>query len=294
MGRGPLSLLLCLIALLAAAAPAAAQAPDPAPPGANDWSCRPSAAHPEPVVLLHGLSATMGANWGALSPLLRSRGYCVFALTYGRDPRYRNALYEPGGVVPIERSSLEIQAFVRRVLERTGAAEADVVGHSEGTVQAGYLARQPGFADLLDDVVSLTPLWDGTNLLGVGTLYAAGRPFGLSPAAAAVVAGICGSCPQFVKGSDFMLQLRRGGVTVPGVTYTNIVTRYDELVVPYTSGILREPGVTNIVVQDVCGLDFSEHAWLAFDPVAHQLVLNALDPATARRPACRLVVPGLP
>src|SRR5581483_1845860 len=85
-------------ALLGPAGPAAAATPhyrvifnvlgaDPrpgaAPPGANDFSCRPSAAHPEPVVLVHGLGATMGENWSAISPLLADAGYCVFALTYG-------------------------------------------------------------------------------------------------------------------------------------------------------------------------------------------------------------------
>jgi triacylglycerol lipase len=69
------------------------------------------------------------------------------------------------------------------------------------------------------------------------------------------------------------------------------VTRYDELVVPYTSGILDRPGVKNIVVQDQCGIDFAEHAALAFDPVAAQDVLNALDPANARPPRCTLVLP---
>lgn len=291
--RRALAVLLAVAVLPLLAAPAQA-APDPSPPGANDWSCKPSAARPQPVVLLHGLGATMNANWYALSPKLRARGFCVFALTYGRDPRYANPAYEPGGLLPIERSSLEVQAFVRRVLEATGAAEVDIVGHSEGTVQAGYLVRQPGFADMVDDVVSLTPLWRGTNVGGLAMLYALGKPFGLSQGAAALVGSICGSCPQFIGGSPLMQELARGGVSVPGVRYTNIVTRLDELVVPYTSGILNEPGVTNIVLQQVCALDLSEHLWMAFDPITHQLVLNALEPQAAKKPACRLVVPGLP
>jgi triacylglycerol lipase len=100
-----------------------------------------------------------------------------------------------------------------------------------------------------------------------------------------VVAGLCGSCPQFLRGSPFLNDLNADGEAIPGVEHTNIVTRYDALVVPYTSGIMRDGG-TNIVLQQVCSADLSEHATVAFDPVVTQLFLNALDPEHATPVRC--------
>ncbi len=269
---------------LAPAASAETRLDDP-PPGANDFACKPSAAHPEPVVLVHGLGATMRGNWNYISPLLKQRGYCVFALTYGVDPRFPYA----GGVIPIEQSAQELGVFVDRVLASTGAAKVDLVGHSEGTFMPQWWLKFLGGAVKTDDYVAMTPLYDGTDPAGLATLRDTLAPFGLSGPVVDGVSQFCASCPQFLRGSDTVEKLKEGGKAAPGVTYTTILTRYDELVNPYTSGLLPPPA-TNHVVQDVCANDVSEHVAVAFDPVVAQLILNALEPASAKQPSCT----GLP
>src|SRR5687768_4673768 len=86
------------MALLCTLAANASAADDPSPPGANDLSCEPSAAHPRPVILVHGLGATMSGNWDYNAPRLADAGYCVFALTYGQRESQDNPAYQPGGV----------------------------------------------------------------------------------------------------------------------------------------------------------------------------------------------------
>src|ERR1700761_5009313 len=105
-----------------------ALAPDTPPPGANNWSCQLTAAHPDPVILVHGTFANMDDNWQAASPLLADSGYCVYAFNYGGASPDSPIQ----GTGDIAASAAQLGAFVNTVLAATGAAKVDLVGHSQG------------------------------------------------------------------------------------------------------------------------------------------------------------------
>lgn len=276
----------------ASASPASAESSlENPPPGANDFSCKPSPAHPRPVVLVHGLGANMSDNWSYISPILARQGYCVFAFTYGLDPRF-DGPQQVGGVIPIEQSAPELKPFVEKVLAATGAPQVDLVGHSEGTVMPQYWLKFLGGAPLVKRYVAMTPLYDGTQLAGLDFFRDLAGGFGLDGAVTGSVAQVCGSCPQFLRNSELMQKLREGGPAVPSVSYTTIPTKYDELVNPWQSGLLDAPNATNMVLQDVCPNDTSEHVAEAFDPVVAQIILNSLDPSRAVTPSCSGGAPG--
>ena len=107
---------------------------DADPPGANDWTCRPTAAHPRPVVLVHGTAGNKNTNWQAYSPLLANNGYCVFALTYGVAPGTRRAGQPARRDDQMKGSARRADDFVTKVLTATGAAKVDLIGHSQGTL----------------------------------------------------------------------------------------------------------------------------------------------------------------
>lgn len=251
--------------------------PNGAPAGANDNSCRPSAAHPRPVVLVNGTFANQIDSWNAISPLLKNNGYCVYTFEYGGT-----GFIEATG--SIAASAGQLKTEVDSVLSRTGASKVDIVGWSQGGMMPRYYLKNLGGASKVNALVGLAPSNHGTTLDGLATLA------GYFPGALDLVGAACPACQDQVRGSAFITALNAGGDTVPGVRYTVIQSRYDEVVTPYTSAFLSGSNVTNITLQDQCILDLGDHLSMTSDHIAARDVLNALDPAHAQGTICTPII----
>ncbi|WP_149180606.1 triacylglycerol lipase [Streptomyces sp. TRM49041] len=272
------ALVLIVAAVLAPAS--AAQATTAPSRGWNDYSCKPSAAHPRPVVLVHGTLGNSVDNWLGLAPYLVRRGYCVYSLDYGQLP----GVPFFHGLGPIAKSAEQLDVFVDKVLAATGAPEADIVGHSQGGMMPRHYLKFLGGAAKVNALVGLAPDNHGASLMGLTRLL----PY--FPGAADLISEKTPALADQVPGSAFLQKLNEGGDTVPGVRYTVIATKYDQVATPYRSNYLDGPGVRNVLLQDLCPLDFSEHASIGlFSRIAFHEVANALDPAHATPTTCASV-----
>ena len=239
--------------------------PGISPPGANDFDCRPSDRRPHPVVLVHGTFGDMTVSWNLISPELKEAGYCVFALDYGNRATER-----------IQDSAEELKDFVNRVRRATGAYKVQLVGHSQGGMMPRWYIKFLGGDRRVEDLVGLSPSNHGTT-----------NPF-------APPAGVfgCKACVQQVRGSSFIKRLNRGDETPGPIDYTQVQTRFDEVVTPFRSAFLDRGGKgtfdhdrftlaergrrTNVLLQKRCPGDASEHLQIIYDRNALQWVKKAL------------------
>ncbi|MCX5335287.1 MULTISPECIES: triacylglycerol lipase [unclassified Streptomyces] len=277
----PLTALLLTASVALVPAATSAHAADAPSRGWNDFSCKPSAAHPHPVVLVHGTFANSVDNWLGLAPYLKNRGYCVYSFDYGQ----LSGVPVFYGLGPIDKSAEQLAAFVDKVLGSTGATETDLVGHSQGGMMPRYYLKFLGGAAKVDALVGIAPSNHGTTLNGLTQLL------DYFPGAGGLLSQSTPALADQVAGSPFLTKLNAGGDTVPGVKYTVLATKYDEVVTPYRSQFLSGSGVNNVVIQDLCPLDLSEHAAIGLlDLIAFHEVTNALDPAHATPTTCASVL----
>ncbi|MEU8984539.1 alpha/beta fold hydrolase [Streptomyces sp. NPDC048309] len=275
----PLTALLLTAAV--ALVPAATARADSAPSsGWNNYSCKPSATHSRPVVLVHGTFGNSVDNWLGLAPYLVDRGYCVYSLDYGQLPGV--PLFN--GLGSIDKSAAQLQVFVDKVLASTGAAKADLVGHSQGGMMPRYYLKFLGGAAKVNALVGIAPDNHGTTLSGLANLL----PY--FPGAEDLLSAATPGLADQVAGSAFLAKLNAGGDTVAGVHYTVIATKYDEVATPYNSQFLSGSDVHNVLLQNLCAVDLSEHVAIGLlDRIAFHEVANALDPAHATATTCASV-----
>ncbi len=259
--------------------------------GANN-NCKPSSAHPYPVVLVHATLADEGSNWVTLAPLLANEGYCVYAFNYGATLASLEAWPFIGpridGIGHIEQSASELSSFVNKVLSKTKASKVDLVGHSQGGMMPNYYIKDLGGASKVNELVALAPSNHGTTLDGVTELV------NVFPFADELVSGLleflgAPALPEQQEGSAFIKKLFGSGEpVVTGVRYVVIETTHDEVVTPYTNAFLSGSNVVNITVQSQCPSDPVAHIGMFDDSPALQNVVNQLSasPNESFKAAC--------
>ncbi|KAG9061562.1 hypothetical protein KI688_007141 [Linnemannia hyalina] len=250
----------------------------------TDWSCQLTDEHPNPVIMLHGLIA----------------------------PSFTRILCLPGGLTDIRESSKELDAFITKVLAATSSPstqKVDLIGHSEGTVVARYYLKfldrqsqpqQKSEEDTTDEtihqerpgrvrsLVSIAPVGKGTSVQGLLSMT---QVLGVFDFLADAVQQYCAACVQLLEGSELMKALYGDDSLqgeVPGVRYLNIVTSRDDMVTPFTNGVMTVPEVTkstdvarvkieadapwlqNLVIENHCDVNpnYSNHFGIFQSPFA--------------------------
>ena len=220
----------------------------------------------QPILLVPGTTLTPAAN---------------FSWNYERAFR---ALRFPYCTVRLpERANGDIQTaaeylvYAIRRAHRASGRRVDVLGYSQGGMVPRWALRfWPGTRALVDDDIGL----DASNH---GTLDAE------------YCSPLAGGCPaafwQQRRSARFIAALNSIQETFPGVSYTEVYSRTDEVVTPNlgpaASSAVHGPGrIANVAVQEICPGDLSEHlAMGTYDPVGFALALDALTHPGPARPA---------
>ena len=193
---------------------------------------------------------------------------------------------------PIDVAAQYIVHAVRTVSARSGR-KVDILGWSQGGMSMRWSLRfWPDTRDLVDDVIGFAASNHGTARGSTSQCAQTG-------CRAAVF--------QQAADSEFVKALNSTTETFAGISYTNIYSRFDEVVVPNTGPencvsclSTGEGDIANIQTQEVCPLDVSDHVLIGISVATYALVIDALThdgPAVLSRvppSSCNgLVMPGV-
>lgn len=241
--------------------------------GLNDYSCKAQDGK-LPIVFLHGLGAPAGINWIAAATNFASQGYCTFY------PQYGTVGIVGLGFKSVPDNSAEVSGDIQKVLASTGASKIHLVGHSLGTLVSQYYIKFDGGDKVVQTFTGLGSVVHGTTMAGLTGLL------GAIPGYTDLLKSLCLSCSDVMQGSDLIKKVENGGMTRPGILYTSIMSKLDQAVLPYTNGYINETGVTNVVLQDHCAIDYAGHLLQSADPNVISLMDWTIKGKQGALPGC--------
>lgn len=280
MRRTPVAVLLCAVTMtvgaLVGSAPAGAAAatpplerPGPAlsVPTATlnaALSCHGDFARStlEPVLLNPATGVTVEQNysWNYVRAFeAQKRPYCTIDM-----PKHTLGDIQVAG---------EYLVHAIRTMRARSTRDIGIIGHSQGGMSMRWALRfWPDTRAMVDDIIGMAGSNHGTTALP------------------SCVVGVTTCMPavwQQQRDSRFLAALNSGAETFAGVSYTQIYTRTDEVVLPSDTNATASSAlhtgqgdITNVATQDVCPLDVYEHLTVGtIDPTAYALAMDALNNA---------------
>lgn len=222
----------------------------------DDWSARPNANKPWPVILIHGTVDTKGV-WQELGTELRADGWCVFAPDYGKR-----------GTAAMEESAVQLGAYIEAVRTITGAEQVILIGHSQGGLLARYWMRTSGQARYVKHLVSLGAPNHGTTMGGIlsplvtnnltenimhSLIHRWFGPVGFQQITGSEIFAVFNDNGGRNTDDDGASSTHGSGELEDGVDYTCIASRQDTVVQPPETCFLNGPAhqVRNVWVQDI-------------------------------------------
>ncbi|HJR89772.1 MAG TPA: hypothetical protein VJ782_06385 [Aeromicrobium sp.] len=193
---------------------------------------------------------------------------------------------------PIDVAAQYIVHAIRTVSARSGR-KVDILGWSQGGMSMRWSLRfWPDTRELVDDVIGFAASNHGTDR-------------GRSTQCAQL--GCRAAVYQQSSDSEFIRALNSRTETFAGISYTNIYSKFDEVVVPNSgpdncvSCLTTGDGdIANIQTQELCPLDISDHVLIGVAAATYAVVVDALThdgPAVlsriARAECNRLLMPGV-
>jgi hypothetical protein len=275
----------------------------PAAGGATPYAPvnRPGPKLSVPAAKLAGALKCNGALAGARhAPVLLVPGTTLNPTTdfsYGWEPALRQLGYPyctidlPGNAMADIQTAGEYVVYAIRTMHAAYGGRIDIIGHSQGGMVPRWALRfWPDTRAMVDDLIGLSPSNHGTL-----------------DAIPLCKVGCAASIWQQRSNAKFIAALNSRRETFAGVSYTNVYTLTDEVVVPNfgpaASSSLHGGGgaITNVAIQAVCPTDPTEHIGIGvYDHTAYALALDAIthagpaDPGRVAQSTCLdPLMPGL-